>query len=156
MVDAFGDKGQEILDVMRASSEKQEAWANSVTSEGRLVEPWRTGFHWLDQFPEVQAEQRRRAREDYFVPCLATAKGLGLTSALGLALCFDIHVQNGGIKKAARDQIERALARRPPAGEKDLRRIIANAVADNAHEKYREDVRQRDWRSRSPDGARAR
>lgn len=77
------------------------------------------------------------------MPSLDTAKGLGLKAELGLALCFDIQVQDGGIKKSARAVIERALAKRRPSAEQDLGRIIANAVAEVASKAYKEDVSQR-------------
>jgi hypothetical protein len=142
--EAFGDKAAELVAVMQAAAGQQEAWANSVTSNGsRLVQPWRAGFDWFGQFLEVRAVQRRLAHDEYFLPALRTAKRFQLKSELGLALCFDIHVQNGGIKKAAREIIEKAVAGNPPASEKELRGAIANAVADVAREKYREDVRTR-------------
>jgi peptidoglycan hydrolase-like protein with peptidoglycan-binding domain/uncharacterized protein YneF (UPF0154 family) len=141
--EAFGDKAAELVGVMQAPAAQQEAWANSVSANGRLVQPWRAGFDWFGQFPEVRAVQRRLANEEYFKPAVRTAKKMGLKSELGLGLCFDIHVQNGGIKKAAREIIEQALAANPPANEKALRRVIANAVADVAREKYRDDVRSR-------------
>jgi len=143
LTDAFGGHAQELLGVVQAPREKQEAWANSVSANGRLVEPWRTGFSWFGKAEEVRAEQRRRAHEDYFLPAVGTANRFGLKSELGLALCFDIHVQNGGVKKAARGQIRDALGSGAPKDEKGLRRIIANAVADHARAKYREDVRSR-------------
>lgn len=143
IVDAFGEQAPELITVMRAPAPQQEVWANSVTAAGRLVEPWRTRFGRLGSFPEVQAEQRRLASQDYFVPAVATAKTMGLRSELGLALCFDIHVQNGGIKRATRGQILRALEQAPAQDEKQIRRAITNAVADSALARYREDVRLR-------------
>ncbi|HYB42136.1 MAG TPA: peptidoglycan-binding protein [Candidatus Methylomirabilis sp.] len=141
VADAFGDKAAELIAIMSASPAEQQAWANTRTSNGQLVEPWRTGFKWFGSFPAVQAEQRRLAAEDYFTPAVATAKAMGIASELGLALCFDVHVQNGGIKPAARAQIRQAGI--PPGDERSLRRLIANAVADGASAKYREDVRAR-------------
>lgn len=143
ITEAFGAKAPELLAIMTAPSAEQQRWADSVSANGLLVEPWRTGFKWLGSFPAVQAEQRRLAGDDYFRPAVATAKGFGLVSELGLALCFDIHVQNGGIKPAARAKIRQALAEASGAGERQVRQIIANAVADIALAKYREDVRQR-------------
>lgn len=140
---AFGDKAGEILRVMNASQEEEERWANSVTVRGQLAEPWRTGFSRLGRFPKVREEQRRLAHEDYFLPSLDTARKYAVKTELGLALCFDIHVQNGGIKKAARDRIRQALSQNDSYAERDLRRIIANAVADVASSKYKEDVRLR-------------
>ena len=77
------------------------------------------------------------------MPSLATAKSFGLKSELAVALCFDIQVQNGGIKKGAKALIQKATAAQNPAGEQDLRRMIANAVADTARSTYKDDVRHR-------------
>ena len=140
---AFGDNAGEILRVMNSSPQEQEHWANAVTVEGRLAEPWRTDFDRLGRFPEIMEEQRRVAREGYFVPSLNMARSCGLKTELGLALCFDIQVQNGGIKEKARTAIQQVLSQNSPFGEQELRRIIANAVADDASPKYKEDVRQR-------------
>jgi hypothetical protein len=134
------DKAADLVGIMQASARDQERWANSVSAGSRVVEPWRTGFAVLGQFPEVQAEQRRRAHDDYFVPAVNTANKLGLKSEVGLALCFDIHVQDGGISNAARSIIDDAGS---PVTEHDLRVIIANAVADSARQDFSADVRQR-------------
>ncbi len=89
--------------------------------------------------PEVQEIQRRFAFKRYMEPAKKTFRQLGLKSELGLALCFDIHVQNGSIKSAAMAAINASGARGEPA----LRAAIANAVADQSREQYREDVRSR-------------
>jgi len=140
---AFGDKADELIRVMRDSPENQQAWANSVSVGSRLVEPWRSGFALLGQFPQVQEAQRQRAFSDYFVPAVNTAKSFSLKSELGLALAFDIHVQNGGVHSTARAAIQNALAAQPPSTEQALREIIANAVADAADPSFSADVRQR-------------
>jgi hypothetical protein len=59
-----------------------------------------------------------------------------LSSELGIALCFDIHVQNGGINKRAQS----LLGERRPADELTLRTAIAGAVAKCARAEYRDDV----------------
>jgi hypothetical protein len=128
---------------MRDSQRNQERWANFVSSGSRLAEPWRSGFALLGQFPQVQEEQRRLAHDDYFVPALKTAQGLNLKAELGLALCFDIHVQNGGIGGQARAELQEVRAAHPPSTEQQLREIIANAVSDSAAERFTEDVKQR-------------
>ncbi|HYL05124.1 MAG TPA: chitosanase, partial [Thermoanaerobaculia bacterium] len=109
----------------------------------RLAEPWRSAFRTFGNLPEVQAAQLALADKAYFQPALQTASDFGLKTELGLALAFDIQVQNGGITAAARTQIQEKLARHPIGSEQDLRVIIANAVADKAAAKYREDVRSR-------------
>ncbi len=52
------------------------------------------------------ARQLERARKQYPRPALETAGRLGFVTELGVALCFDIHVQNGGVKRAAMATID--------------------------------------------------
>lgn len=140
---AFEEHTPQLLAVLDAPSPDQLAFADSVSigpREVRLAEPWRSSFELFGRFPEVRAEQLRRAREDFFGPALETASRHRLESELGVALAFDIHVQNGGIKRAAADQIRGAPA---PANERALRRLIADAVAEAAAARFREDVRTR-------------
>jgi len=61
----------------------------------------------------------------------------------GLALCFDIAVQNGGIDQTEGARIQRKIAQSPPASQRDLRIIIANVVAENSRPRFIEDVRRR-------------
>jgi hypothetical protein len=91
----------------------------------------------------VQDVQKQIAFKKYFQPAVATAKRLGLRSELGLALCFDIAVQNGGIKPVANKRIQQQIAQQPAQAELDLRKLVANAVADAARARFQEDVRAR-------------
>ena len=140
--EAFGSSMPELLKLMEASKADQQTWADEHTlPNGGLAQPWRTMFATFGSFPEVQQEQLKHVRDDYLNPAIQTAKKLGFTTELGLALCFDIHVQNGGIKRAAMARIQQQS--QPNIAEADLRQIVANAVADVARLKFREDVRRR-------------
>lgn len=137
---AFADHTQEIVDIIRAKPKEQEQWADSITVRGGLLaEPWRTAFRTLGKSIEVQKIQQRVAEADYFQSALKTAKKFGLTSELGMALCFDSHVQNGGINKRAQS----LLGESRPGDELTLRTAIAEAVAKCARAEYRDDVRTR-------------
>jgi hypothetical protein len=139
---AFGSCKAELLQLMSASKADQTTWANSHTlANGGLVPPWRAMFATFGAFSAVQAEQIKHVQADYLAPAIKTAKQLGFTSELGLALAFDIHVQNGGITNTASARI--AQQSRPGMAESDLRVIVANAVADSSRPAYMEDVRQR-------------
>jgi Putative peptidoglycan binding domain/Glycosyl hydrolase family 46 len=141
--EAFGDNAPALVAIMNDTSRNQEAWADRISNGARVVEPWLSAFRVFGQIPEVQDIQRKHAHADYFVPALNTAKRLGFKSELGLALCFDIHVQNGGIKAEAHADIDDAIAASPPASERQLREIVASAVADNAAARFVADVRSR-------------
>ena len=97
-------------------------------------------FAAFGAIPEVQLEQLKRVRGDYLNPAIQTGLKLGFTSELGLALCFDIHVQNGGIKPAT---ISAVLPKIQNIDEDDARVIVANAVADSALPRFQADVRSR-------------
>jgi hypothetical protein len=62
---------------------------------------------------------------------------------LGIGLCFDIQVQNGGIKKDAQRRINAFLKSNAGAQERAVRQVIADAVADSAKPEWRETVRRR-------------
>jgi peptidoglycan hydrolase-like protein with peptidoglycan-binding domain len=141
---AFGPAAAELRQMLRSPLAQQMAWAQRNTVDGRgLAEPWKAGFAALGNLTAVREEQRRRARQNYFQPALQTAARASLTSELGIALAFDIHVQNGGIKDVAAAAIARQLATIPNASERARREIIANAVADASKPEFREDVRLR-------------
>ncbi|HEX8773837.1 MAG TPA: peptidoglycan-binding protein [Pyrinomonadaceae bacterium] len=144
--EAFGAKTEELIAVMNSSLSKQIAFADSVSigaSKVRLAEPWRTGFRKFGEMKEVQDLQLELVDQDFFKPAVKTAAKFGLKSELGIALAFDIHVQNGSIKDSAREQIEREKAAHPITKERELRNIIGQAVADKSNPSFREDVRSR-------------
>jgi hypothetical protein len=137
---AFAEHTDEILGVVRAKPNQQQQWADSVTVRGGvLAEPWRTAFRTLGKSVEVQRIQQRVAEADYFQPAVETAKRFRLSSELGVALCFDIHVQNGGINRRAQS----LLGEKRSADALSLRTAIAEAVAKCARPEYRDDVRAR-------------
>jgi hypothetical protein len=145
--DAFGDPAGQLLQILNAGPADQIRFADSISlgaQKATLAEPWLSGFRRLGEKPEVQQIQLARADQAYFQPALTTASRFGLKTELGIALAFDIHVQNGGIRAAAAQQIQDTLAAQPSDRELDVRVAIANAVADNAtNVQFREDVRQR-------------
>jgi hypothetical protein len=139
---AFGDLTPELLRLIDLPLQEQLAFADSVSippSKARLAEPWRSCFRVFGSLPEVQEAQLRRAHEHYFQPAQTTANKLHLKTELGVALAFDIHVQNGGVK----EDILRSLLGRTFASELDLRVALADAVADSSKPEFKEDVRAR-------------
>lgn len=141
VVQAFGDNTDQLLQLMNADRQFQTSWANEHTVAGRaLAQPWKGMFAVFGAIPEVQREQLKHVQSDYLNPAIATAVKLGFTSELGLSLCFDIHVQNGGIKAATMAQV---LPQIQQLAEDDARKIVANAVADSARPEFQDDVRRR-------------
>jgi peptidoglycan hydrolase-like protein with peptidoglycan-binding domain len=144
--EAFRANADECLEIMRAPRTRQLAWADSISSGSRKTsvrEPWRSCFRRFGQLPAVQALQLAQVTRAYWDPARNTARELGLKTELGLALCFDIHVQNGSVRPSARDRIRSEVAAHPIHKERELRVIIANAVADASRPQFREDVLSR-------------
>jgi len=139
---AFGFYSGELLNLMRASTADQESWAQQHTlSNGGLAEPWKSMFAAFGSYAEAQQEQVKHVQTDYLSRAIQTAKKLGFTSELGLALCFDICVQNGSVTSAAMNEINQRITGSTSEGA--LRVVVANAVADAAQPTWREDVRTR-------------
>jgi hypothetical protein len=127
---------------MQDTRANQLAWANSITvAGGGLAQPWRDQFAAFGMDPVVQSAQVDLVRVGYTDPAIRTAKNYGLASELGLALCFDIHVQNGGINSTAAASI--AAGTTPGMAESDLLVLIAKSVAGAANPKWAADVLQR-------------
>jgi hypothetical protein len=140
--EAFGSYSAELIRLMQASAKDQTSWAVEHTlPNGRLAEPWRSMVAAFGSYPEAQQEQLRCVNDDYLVPGIAAARKLGFSSELGLALCFDIQVQNGGIKPEAMAEVR--VQQQKSTSEPELRVVVANAVADYARAAWREDVRRR-------------
>jgi len=142
---SFGENTDELLAVMRAPKGRQLAFADSISrgsTKARVAEPWQTAFRKFGELPAVQKIQLERV-DVRWTAARELARSLGLETELGLALCFDIVVQNGSLKPAARAQVEREAAAHPIHKERELRTIVANAVADHSSSAFRNDVRSR-------------
>lgn len=142
VTNAFQGQAAAILNIMQDISANQLQWANqNTTANGGLAEPLKSMFAAFGSDPIVQAAQVARVQASYITPAIQTAKSYGLQSELGLALCFDCHVQNGGIGAAAAAQI--AAQNQAGIAEGDLLKIIATAVANSANPKWQADVLSR-------------
>ncbi len=141
---AFGQHSAKLMHLMSEPAPQQKAWATSVTVRGgNLAEPWRSAFARFGSFPEVRAEQRKLAYENFYKPALDCARQFGICTELGFALMFDIQVQNGGLSAAALAQAREDVAASRDASELNIREILAEACADEAVPKDREHVRAR-------------
>ena len=145
---AFGERVSELVQLVARNNPRElERWANSVSSgasKASVIEPWRSGFMKLGESPLVQQLQIQRAMDAYFSPCLATAERYNLTSELGIALCFDVHVQNGGVRPTAHHAIVKAIgmdfSKQPEAARREA---LARAVAAQSAARWRADVLSR-------------
>jgi hypothetical protein len=130
-------------DIVKQPRAQQLQWADKLSlGAGKLAlpGPWLTGFASLGDDPVVQRIQKERALHRYFEPALVSAKSMRLKTELGIALAFDVHVQNGGFKDNAKARAAELDASVPEARRRE---ILANAVADAAASKWQDDVRTR-------------
>lgn len=139
---ALADQMGEILD---APLGRQMQWARDI-SVGRdrykILRPWAEAFERLGSYDEVKAIELEHT-EKYWRIARADFEEFGLRNELGLALCFDTAVQNGGVDPTEARRIRRRVEDSPPRDEEALRVIIANVIAENSRPRYIEDVRAR-------------
>ena len=142
---AFGELESRIVEVLGSSHADQIHFANSISvgsSKMRIQDAWAKAFEKLGSDPGVQDIQLQRT-ERFFDIAVRDQQRFDVQNELGLALCFDIAVQNGGIDGTERARIKTKIDQNHPATQQDLRIIIANVVAENSRPQFIEDVRRR-------------
>lgn len=146
MDSAFGDLKPMVLSQLGKTWPEQLQWANSISigsSKVRIQEPWERAFAALGADPEVQAIQLRRVN-DYWARAKHDTTRFQLQTEAGIALCFDIAVQNGGIDNDTEARrISTWINDNPGVSERDILVRIADVVAENSRPQYVEDVRKR-------------
>jgi hypothetical protein len=152
---AFGALQNELVSMLGQSLSAQLDWADRISIGTRKyqVQPqWGEAFATLGTFPEVQAVQLQRVKK-YWDIAQRDAARFRLTTERGIALCFDIAVQNGGIdfENEAR-RIQQGLGDHPDTSERDRCVLIANVVAEHSRPQFVEDVRQRKQTIATGDG----
>lgn len=142
--DAFGDLAGALRFVLQRPVPEQIAWGRGI-SEGadkqRIRPEWADAFRRLGERPEVKAIQLSHT-DTYWRRAVADASRFSLKAELGLALCFDIAVQNGGIDAGRHEpEIRRRLQAEGTMPERRVREIIAEVVAQRSN--FPEAVRRR-------------
>ena len=141
---AFGAMASELRDVLTRPRAEQITWADGISLGAQklhLREDWASGFARLGATEAAQNAQIDRARTKYWSIAQRDSDRYDLTDPSGLALCFDIAVQNGGINEGP--QIQEALAEEIDPTPRRRREIIAEQVALGSRKLYQEDVRSR-------------
>lgn len=143
----FNQHAAELRAVLARPVKEQVTWARARQDPGnRLAEPWAGCFKALGRTPECQAAQTRAAA-DYLATALTLCKQFGLWSERGLALMFDIAVQNGSIKSDTAALISADFAAIPngPAERVEVARLVcvAERRAAASTKKWIADVRER-------------
>jgi Putative peptidoglycan binding domain len=143
---AFGELKPALLNQLGKTREEQLEWANSISigsNKVRVEEAWERAFSALGNDPHVQEIQLRRVKK-YWDRAGRDAERFRLKTEAGIALCFDIAVQNGGIDNDIETRrIQTWINDNPGTSERDLLARIADVVADNSRPQYVEDVRKR-------------
>jgi hypothetical protein len=135
---AFGSDATEIMDItdQNTTSAEKTAWANSISRGSKnynVADPWRTYFHDLGSYREVQRIQVARARDIYWKIASKDVATLELGDELDYLLLFDIAVQNGGMGRKGRVKlVQEKFAQDHPKTARDKRLVIANVVADTS------------------------
>jgi hypothetical protein len=143
---AFGNLKSILLSQLAKTWPEQLLWANSIsigTNKVRVEEPWQRAFATLGADPDVQTIQLRRVTK-YWDTAKRDTSRFQLQSEAGIALCFDIAVQNGGIDNDTEARrISTWINDNPGVSERDLLVRIADVVAESSRPQYVEDVRKR-------------
>jgi hypothetical protein len=135
---AFGANEAEIVDILAQPRAAQMTWARGISINGgnNIAQPWSDAFQALGDTSDVQAIENQHAQH-YWNAGLQFAQDFGLQSDSGLALCFDIAVQNT-VTDDMLAEIQNRLT--PGMAENDRMVIIAHVVADHANPDYYTDV----------------
>ncbi|MVX66634.1 SH3 domain-containing protein [Clostridium chromiireducens] len=142
MKSIFGTNYNSIHNMIIDTTENQLAWARTINdSTNKITQPWYSQFVSLcnnQHFINIELDAEAYKVSQAMIIC----DKYNLKSVRGFALAFDIAVQNGSISSEAAKIIDTALAQKPDMNEKDLLKVIANAVADTSINNP-EDIRSR-------------
>lgn len=142
MKSIFGTNYDSIHNMILDTKENQLAWAKAINdSTNKITQPWYSQFvslcnnqHFIDIESDASAYKVGQA--------MLICDKYNLKSIRGFALAFDIAVQNGSISTDAAKVIDATLVQKPDMTEKELLKVIANAIADTSNNNV-EDIRMR-------------
>lgn len=144
----FADALDTLVKVLASPRAQQLEWADSIQDPQRHIvfEPWKGLLRALGRTAEFQTIQAKYA-ESIRTKAESMCDSFGVWTERGLALMFDICVQNGSIGRDTASKIRAdfgGIAIRDPASAEIARlRVIANRRAEAAASAFVEDVRRR-------------
>jgi len=142
MKSIFGTNYDSIHNMILDTTENQLAWAKTINdSKNTISEPWYSQFVSLtnnQHFINIELDAEAYKIGQAMIIC----DKYKLKTVRGFTLAFDIAVQNGSISPDASKIIDTALVQNPNMVEKDLLKVIANAIADTSTNNA-EDIRSR-------------
>ncbi len=145
MQNIFGEHLPELRQMLETSQGEQIEWAQSIQDIDNYVldEPWQGYFNRLGKcksFQQLEVEAARKLYDE----AVALAKNYNLSTERGVALMFDIKVQNGSISDFTKQLIQEEFAKLPEAEDEVARLcIIANLRSEASNPRWIEDVRTR-------------
>jgi len=137
---AFGPLESTIVNVLSDSLPGQMTWARSISiNGGNNIKPqWASAFKALGNDPNVQAIENAHAQH-YWTAGANLAQQFGLASEAGLALCFDIAVQN----TITHNMIDEIHQQTHGLAEAHKLPIIAHVIAEHSNPRFFNDVFKR-------------
>lgn len=138
----FGENYTTIHNMLLNTPENQLKWAKSINdSHNKIIALWYSQFVNLTNNKHFISIEKDA--EVYMVnQAMLICNRYNLKTTRGFALSFDIATQNGGITTSAAKIINNSLNKNPNISEKELLKVIANAVADTS-DTNKEDIRSR-------------
>ncbi|MBV8810652.1 MAG: peptidoglycan-binding protein [Acidobacteriaceae bacterium] len=147
--EVFQDRLATFKRVLALPRQQQLSWALSIQSPDRRVvfEPWKGYFEALGRTASFQFVQMDYSKRLY-AEAVALAQEYELITDRGMALMFDICVQNGSIGRDIGAQIREDYSKQSryqsPLDEQVVRmQAIANRVAQSSRPEFVDDVRAR-------------
>ncbi|MFT8313998.1 MAG: SH3 domain-containing protein [Clostridium sp.] len=142
MKSIFGTNYNSIHNMILDTPENQLKWAKSINdSTNKIKAPWYSQFNNLcnnKDFISIESD----AEVSMIKQAMSMCDKYNLKTVRGFALAFDIVTQNGSISPAAEKIITTNFIANPNMSEKNMIKLIANAVADSSTGNI-EDIRSR-------------
>jgi hypothetical protein len=143
--DIFHENFDVVTALAESTRDEQVSFARSIqnTANFRVNEPWRGMLKQLGRTQEFQDIQAKHATQIH-AKAIAMCNDYGLTTERGVALMFDICVQNGSISPVVKAQILADFMGLPDAKDQVARmRVIANRRSAAVKAQFINDVRTR-------------
>ncbi len=135
---SFGSLATRMREVLDSAPRAQMDFANSISlgNGSRIESNWEEAFRKLGSDPGVQNIQLERVVNVYKNKADSDAAALNLQQELSVGLCFDVAVQNGGLKPEELSALRGAQA----TTESATRQLMAELVSERSKPKFRLDV----------------
>lgn len=138
----FGDNYATLVKALQGSKQDQMKWAKSINDNRNRIKPdWKAQLIAMCNTKEFQ-EIQNKAMVKTINKAYSIASDFNLKSERGLALAFDIAVQNGGFTKERTKLIQQKI-KKGNLSEQEALKVIAQAAVDKSRDEYQNDVKSR-------------